>query len=46
MAVARAKYRPGLYDDERQRARSTPAQTRPAAQPPPANGVVRTRLQG
>src|SRR5882757_2476510 len=33
MAVTRAKYRPSLYDDERQRARSAPSQTRPAAQP-------------
>src|SRR3981189_1537302 len=33
MAVSRAKYRPALYDDERQRARSAPNQTRPAAQP-------------
>jgi hypothetical protein len=33
MAVTRAKYRPALYDDERHRARATPAQTRPAVQP-------------
>ena len=33
MAVTRAKYRPALYDDERQRARAAPAQTRPAVQP-------------
>jgi uncharacterized protein DUF2336 len=33
VAVARAKYRPALYDDERQRARAAPAQTRPAVQP-------------
>lgn len=33
MSVARAKYRPGLYDDERNRARATLAQTRPAVQP-------------
>jgi uncharacterized protein (DUF2336 family) len=33
VAVTRAKYRPSLYDDERQRARSAPAQTRPAVQP-------------
>jgi hypothetical protein len=32
MATARAKYRPALYDDERQRARA-PAQGRPAVQP-------------
>jgi hypothetical protein len=34
LAFTRAKYRPSLYDDERHRARATPAQTRPAAQPP------------
>jgi hypothetical protein len=33
MAVTRAKYRPALYDDERQRARAAPAQNRPAVQP-------------
>jgi hypothetical protein len=33
IAVTRAKYRPSLYDDERQRARATPAQTRPVVQP-------------
>jgi len=33
LAVSRAKYRPGLYDDERNRARAAPAQTRPAVQP-------------
>jgi hypothetical protein len=33
IAVTRAKYRPTLYDDERQRARTTPAQTRPTVQP-------------
>ena len=33
LAVTRAKYRPTLYDDERQRARATPAQSRPAVQP-------------
>jgi hypothetical protein len=33
LAVTRAKYRPALYDDERQRARSTPAQSRPVVQP-------------
>ncbi len=36
LAVTRAKYRPALYDDERNRARSAPAQTRPAAQQPGA----------
>jgi hypothetical protein len=33
MAVTRAKYRPALYDDERNRARAAPAQTRPAVHP-------------
>lgn len=33
VAVTRAKYRPALYDEERQRARTAPAQTRPAVQP-------------
>jgi hypothetical protein len=36
IAVTRAKYRPALYDDERHRTRSAPAQIRPAVQP----GVV------
>jgi hypothetical protein len=44
MAITRAKYQPGLYDDEHFRARSAPAQARPAAQPPSA--VPRTRSQG
>jgi hypothetical protein len=44
MAVTRAKYQPGLYDDEHLRARSAPAQTRPAAQSPSA--IPRTRSQG
>jgi hypothetical protein len=33
VAVTRAKYKPALYDDERQRARNAPAQIRPAVQP-------------
>src|SRR3954470_13322523 len=33
MAAIRAKYQPGLYDDERNRARSAPAQMRPAQTP-------------
>jgi hypothetical protein len=45
MAVTRAKYRPTLYDDERQRARSAPAQTRPAVQPG-AVAMPRTGSQG
>jgi hypothetical protein len=39
LAVTRAKYRPTLYDDERHRARATPAHHRPATQQP-ATGVV------
>jgi Uncharacterised protein conserved in bacteria (DUF2336) len=46
MAVTRAKYRPGLYDDERGRARPAAAQTRPAAQPPAAGIVPRSGSQG
>src|SRR3981081_4490996 len=46
MAVTRAKYRPALYDDERNRARSGPAQMRPAAQLPGAAVVPRTGSQG
>jgi uncharacterized protein (DUF2336 family) len=38
MAVARAKYRPSLYDDERHRARAAAGQARPAQQP--GSGVV------
>jgi Uncharacterised protein conserved in bacteria (DUF2336) len=45
MAVTRAKYRPALYDDERQRARAAPAQSRPAVQPGTAV-VPRTGSQG
>lgn len=45
MAVTRAKYRPALYDDERNRARSAPAQTRPAVQPGTAP-AVRTGTEG
>jgi hypothetical protein len=41
MAVIRAKYRPALYDDERQRARSAAAQARPAPQPG-SDAVTRT----
>jgi uncharacterized protein DUF2336 len=33
MAVARAKFRPGLYDDERNRARAASGQARPAVHP-------------
>ena len=45
MAVTRAKYRASLYDDERNRARSTPSQTRPAEQPGTAP-TVRTGTDG
>ncbi|MGB8401133.1 DUF2336 domain-containing protein [Bradyrhizobium sp.] len=45
MAVARAKYRPSLYDDERNRARPAPAQARPAVQPGAAP-AVRAGSQG
>jgi hypothetical protein len=43
LAVARAKYRPGLYDDERSRARPTSSQTRSAQD---SESVVRTGTQG
>ena len=45
MAATRAKYQPTLYDDERHRARSAPAQTRPAAQQPDADVAARTGSQ-
>jgi hypothetical protein len=45
VAVTRAKYRPTLYDDERQRARAAPAQTRPAGQPG-ADIVTRNTSRG
>jgi len=45
MAVTRAKYRPALYDDERNRARAAPAHSRPAVQPGAAP-AVRTGSQG
>jgi len=46
MAVTRARYQPGLYDDERHRARAAAAQTRPAPQLPGAAVVPRTGSQG
>jgi hypothetical protein len=46
MAVTRAKYRSSLYDDERHRARSAPAQTRPAPQLPDADIVPHTGSSG
>jgi hypothetical protein len=45
MAVTRAKYRAALYDDERHRARSASAQTRPAVQPG-TGAVARTGSKG
>jgi len=45
MAVTRAKFRPGLYDDERNRARAASAQPRPAAQQP-GSGIKRTGSEG
>jgi hypothetical protein len=41
LAVTRAKYRPALHDDERQRARNTSTPARPAVQPGSA-AVART----
>jgi hypothetical protein len=46
LAVTRAKYRPALYDDERNRARAAPAQTRAAAQLPGTGAVPRTGSEG
>jgi len=46
LAVARAKFRPSLYDDERNRARAAPAHARPAAQPPGTGIMPRTGSQG
>ena len=47
MAVTRAKYRPTLHDDERQRARTASAQARPAVQPGSVrHAAVRTGTQG
>jgi len=46
MAAARAKYRPSLYDDERNRARPATPQTRPAPQAPGTGAIPRTGSQG
>jgi len=46
VAVTRAKFRPGLYDDERNRARPASTQARPAAQQPGSGGVKRTGSEG
>ena len=45
MAVTRAKYRAGLYDDERHRARAATVQTRPTVQPGTAP-TIRTGTDG
>jgi hypothetical protein len=45
MAAARAKYRPALYDDERQRARAAHAQVRPSVQPG-SDPATRTGTEG
>jgi hypothetical protein len=45
VAVTRAKYKPALYDDERQRARIAPPQPRPAVQPG-ADLVTRNNARG
>jgi Uncharacterised protein conserved in bacteria (DUF2336) len=46
MAVTRAKFRSGLYDDERNRARAASTERRPAA-PQPGSGIVkRTGSEG
>ncbi len=45
LAVTRAKYKPILHDDERHRARTAPAQTRPAVQPG-ADIVTRNNARG
>jgi hypothetical protein len=45
MAAARAKYRPALYDDERQRARTASAPARPALQPG-SDPAIRTGTDG
>jgi hypothetical protein len=46
IAATRAKYRPTLYDDERNRARSAAAQTGPAASLPGAGIAPRKGSQG
>jgi len=46
IAVTRAKYRPTLHDDERNRARPVATQTRPAAQLPGAGAIPRMGSQG
>lgn len=45
MAATRAKFRPGLYDDERNRARAASSQPRTAAQQP-GSSIKRTGSEG
>jgi uncharacterized protein (DUF2336 family) len=46
MAATRAKYRPSLYDDERNHARAATAQPRAATYPPGAGTIPRAGTQG
>jgi hypothetical protein len=46
VAQTRAKYRPALYDDERQRARPAATQTKPATQQPGIDVTRPTRTTG
>ena len=46
MAIARARYRPSLYDDERNRARPVTAQTRQVVHLPGTGAMPRTGSQG
>jgi hypothetical protein len=46
LAVTRARFRPGLYDDERNRARPAAAQARPTGQQPGSGIAKRTRSEG
>ena len=46
MAVTRAKYRPALYDEERNRARPAVGQTRAVTQLPDTGAIPRTGSQG
>ena len=46
MTATRAKFRPGLYDDELHRARATSTQARPAALQPGVGVVKRTGSEG
>ena len=46
MAATRAKFRPGLYDDDRNRARAASTERRPAAVQPGSGIVKRTGSEG